>query len=323
LALRSTPAALVLAGLAFIFGFAKVVRAEPMAAASATAPAMNTCVKVGRFDVSVTELEDRLARVPLFQLSVFGSSAVEIRRAFVAQVLVPELLQIEKAEREKLTEDAFVRVRLSRAMGNAALRKHLKALPTRAQIAEAQVKTYYDAHISEYQSPEQILVHRISVATEAEAKTLIEEFKKSVTVKDFAKVARDKSLDKATYLRGGDLGFLTKDGSSEQGFPVDPEVFRAAATVKDGELVLQPVKEAQNFAVVWRRGSKPAVARTLKEADEEIRKKLVRADEERATKELLAKLRAEHVKGYDATGLASFDIELTADLPLRNTAQTP
>jgi peptidyl-prolyl cis-trans isomerase C len=51
----------------------------------------------------------------------------------------------------------------------------------------------------------------------------------------------------------------------------DPVLFAAAARVKDGEMVGEPVKEGDAFAVVWRRGTLPAVRRSVEEEASAIR----------------------------------------------------
>ena len=77
---------------------------------------------------------------------------------------------------------------------------------------------------------------------------------------------------------------------------VDPALFRAAQAVKDGQFVPEPVKEGEKFAVVWRRGSLPAKARTVEQERESMQNLLERRRADDAHAALVLKLRAEFVK---------------------------
>jgi peptidyl-prolyl cis-trans isomerase C len=77
---------------------------------------------------------------------------------------------------------------------------------------------------------------------------------------------------------------------------VDPALFRAAQTVKDGEFVPQPVKESDKFAVIWRRGSLPAKSRTVEQERESIQNLLERRRSDEAHAALAQKLRSELLK---------------------------
>jgi peptidyl-prolyl cis-trans isomerase C len=277
-------------------------------------------VRVGQWTQSVEQLSVALAKIPGFQLSLFGTTEAEVRRNYVDRIVVPEFLQIEKALRDKAEGDPFVRLRLRRALGNSALREEMKKVSTRDQVPKEQVEAEYKSRLNEFLSPERILVYRISVKTEAEANEILQKLEKGATFKEFGTLAREKSIDKATYLRSGELGFVSSDGKSEQGFPVDPEIFRAAKSVGDGEWVKKPIKEADNFAVVWRRGSKKAQAKMLADVEDELRSAIVYREEQSRTKAHIAELRKEHLKHLDATDLALFDIELSRDLKLLGTA---
>jgi peptidyl-prolyl cis-trans isomerase C len=112
------------------------------------------------------------------------------------------------------------------------------------------------------------------------------------TLARWNELAREHSVDRATALRGGNLGYLGPDGSSnEPSVRVEPALFAAAARVKDGEFVPEPVKEGEGFAAIWRRGTLPAVHRTVEEETTAIRQVLARKKIEEKTRSLLKDLR--------------------------------
>lgn len=265
--------------------------------------------KVGKRSITVGELEERLAEVPRFQLVEFGKTPAEIRATFLERILIREALLAEGAEADSLTKELPWSKEIDRVKSSAALRALRAQVPSAAEVPQAEVAQYYETNKSFYDSPERVHVQRILVATEADAKAAITALQKDLTLKAFADLAREKSLDKATNMRGGNLGFLGPDGASnEAGLKADPGLVAAAKTVKDGELVAKPVPEGPNFAVVWRRGTVAATKRTLDEVAPQIRDTLSRRKLEEAQKRHLDELVKAHVTARDDGPLSVFNV---------------
>jgi peptidyl-prolyl cis-trans isomerase C len=259
-------------------------------------------LKVGSRVVSVAELEDRLAEVPPFQAATFGASRDEIVKAFVDQVIVHDLLLGAGAEQRKLDQTLPTKQQLQRARSTATLRALRKGeLRSAATIPMADVAKYYEDNRSRFDSPERVNLWRILCKTREEADTVLAAAKRDLTIPKYNELARDHSIDKATNFRGGNLGFVSPDGSSnEAGVKVDPILVKAAASAKDGDLVPQPVPEGTGFAVIWRRTTVPATRRTLEEATAQIRTTLYRERTEAQEKKLIDELRAKHVRDVNA-----------------------
>ena len=133
--------------------------------------------------------------------------------------------------------------------------------------------------------------------------------KKDATVSNFNALAREHSIDKATNMRGGNLGFLSPDGTSnEPGLKVEVDVVKAVQKVKDGELVPEPVAEAGNFAVVWRRGTVAPSKRSIEDVTGQIKDTLFRERVDKATQKLLDDLRAKDVKDVNESLLAIVEV---------------
>jgi peptidyl-prolyl cis-trans isomerase C len=75
----------------------------------------------------------------------------------------------------------------------------------RVSVSSAEVRRYYQANPQEFEKPEQVRVRQIVVATEAEAKKVMEALQ---TRTDFAAVARAKSTAPEAEM-GGDLGYFS------------------------------------------------------------------------------------------------------------------
>jgi peptidyl-prolyl cis-trans isomerase C len=245
---------------------------------------------VGTTEITASALEQRLKSIPDFQLATFGKTPNEQKRNFLEQVVVKEVLLAEGAKAQKLDETPEARERAEAALRGA----RLNLLKEELAVTPGEVTAFYVENHDRFDSPERIAIYRILCLTREEAASVIVEAKRDTTLAHWNELARERSIDKATSLRGGNLGFLAADGtSSEPSVRVDPALFAAAARAKDGELVSEPVKEGYAFAVVWRRGTVPAMHHSIEEETTAIRQILVRKKLEDGTRALLKQLRAD------------------------------
>jgi peptidyl-prolyl cis-trans isomerase C len=247
--------------------------------------------------ITVGELEDRIAALPPFQRATFGADAAAVRRAFLQQVLVPEALESLGAQAEKLDQRQPTSYAVERARSQATVRAIRARIGPESAIPLEDVQRYYDANRARYDTPERYQIWRILCKTREEAQSVLESAKKDPTPKEFGDLAREHSIDKASNLRAGNLGFIAADGTSnEPGLRVDPAIVRAAQGVRDGEIVPAPVAEGENFAVVWRRGTIAANKRTVDQVAAQIRDTLWKARVKDETDKLVASLRAAKVR---------------------------
>jgi len=257
-------------------------------------------VRVGSFAVTVGELEDRLASVPPYQAVTFGATRDEIVRAYLDQVVVRELLLGSGAAKRRLAETLPAKQQLQRARSTATLRALRGGFKSPAAIPEADVTKFYEDNRARFEAPERVNLWRILCKTEDEANAVLAQAKRDLTIPKWNDLAREHSIDQATKYRGGNLGFVAADGTSnEAGVKVDPALVRATAAVKDGD-VAGPVAEGGAFAVVWRRTTVAATKRTLEEASGQIRTTMFRERTEAAEKKLIAELRAKKVRDVNA-----------------------
>jgi peptidyl-prolyl cis-trans isomerase C len=252
--------------------------------------------RVGPVSITAAELERRLRGLPRFQLATFGRTSDEIRRAYLQRVLVPEALYAAGAKARKLDETPALRDRIQdslRSVRMSALRAELLAT---GGVSQDDVTRYYESNRSRFDSPDRVAVWRILCKTKDEAAEVLAEARKSGGPDRWNQLAREHSTDEPTRLRGGNLGFLSPDGTSnEQGVKAEVAIVAAAAKLKDGEIAPEPIAEGAGFAVVWRRGSMPAVHRSLEQESVAIRQVLLRQKLEQGAKDLVKRLRESHV----------------------------
>jgi peptidyl-prolyl cis-trans isomerase C len=297
--------------LSAVDGSAATPDASPSDDAGEAARRAQPVAHVGPRVITVGELEDRIAAMPPFQRVTFGATPDAIRRKYLSDVLVPEVLLAAGAEAQKLADDDPTKLAVQRARSQAAVRAIRARIGPESAIPMAEVQKYYDDNRDRYDTPQRIQIWRILCKTEDDARAVLDLAKKDLTPKTFQDLARDRSLDKATNLRGGNVGFVNPDGTSnEPGLRIDPVVVRAAEGVRDGELVAAPVEEGEYFAVVWRRGTIPPNKRSVDDAAAQIRDAIWKARVKEETDKLVAGLRAARL-----TDLHD-DLLLTIDLPL-------
>jgi peptidyl-prolyl cis-trans isomerase C len=117
-------------------------------------------------------------------------------------------------------------------------------------------------------------------------------------------------------MRGGILGFVAEDGTTDvPQLAVDPVLFAAAAKVKDGDLVPEPVREGERFAAVWRRGTSPKVSRSLEDARAHIVFLLREERLQKRVADIVARARAETVKDENPALLEALPPDGPGDQP--------
>jgi peptidyl-prolyl cis-trans isomerase C len=265
--------------------------------------------------ISVGAVEDHLAAVSPFQRASLGASADAVRRRFLTDVLVPERLFALGAQAQKLATQPRPAYDIERALSSAALRAIRDRVGPAAAIPMEDVQRYYDENRARYDTPERYQIWRILCKTRDEAQSVLDQARRDPTPKTFGELAREHSLDKATYLREGNLGFVTPGGgSNEPGLRADPAVVRAAQGVHDGELVGAPVAEGEYFSVVWRRGTIPANRRAVDDVAASIRDTISKTRVKEGTDKLVAALRTAKLHDFDETPLDTLDVPaLTRD----------
>ncbi|RCX19811.1 foldase protein PrsA [Fontibacillus phaseoli] len=139
-----------------------------------------------------------------------------------------------------------------------------KLLEPQVEVTDEQIKQTFEDNKAYFDTPEQVRASVILVKTEAEANEIIKELNEG---KDFAELAKSKSLDEATKANGGDTDFFAR-GQMEEA------VENAAFKLAKDELS-SAVKTEGGYQVIKLTDRKEAHNATLEEKKEEIREGLV------------------------------------------------
>jgi len=300
------PAILLLLSASVVFG----ADAKPVA-------------QVGPAAISAEALTRRLAKIPGFQRAALGDTPEKLKRQVLDSWLVPELLYAQEAARLKLEQRPNVQGR-ERELLRQALDRDLRAqIAVSNPVTPADIQAYFEANRARFESPPRVHLWRILTDDEALAKKIISESKGVDGIQRWSQFARENSLDKATHLRNGDLGFVHADGNTDTPtLRVDPALFAAADKLSDGELLPEPLKLGSHFAVLWRRGSMKGSSRTLAQETSSIRQVLERQRVDSARTELLATLKGKYLSANNEALLETFAFT-PQGLPTRPAASAP
>lgn len=151
-----------------------------------------------------------------------------------------------------------------------ALRKQMyhqielrKILGPTIEVTDDKVKEYYEANKQYMETPLEVKASHILVATEDEAKAILQQLKDGA---DFAALAKEKSTDPGSKDNGGDLGFF---GSGVMA----PEFEEAAFALKAGDLS-DIVKTQFGYHIIKVTERKEATTPTYEEKKDELLEQL-------------------------------------------------
>lgn len=194
-------------------------------------------------------------------------------RKLFADQLVKVLALASEGHRRKLDENEAYRVQTSIQNANLLAGMTFDAIAKEAKIGDAELKTYYDTHKSDYEQVHafQILIRMqnspIAVKpgqkdlTDAEALAKAQEVrKKLVDGADFSTLALAESDDPQSQAKGGDLGTF------KRGHMV-PAAEEVAFSMKPGE-ISQPIKSVLGYHVI--KLESKSMTKTFEEAKPEL-----------------------------------------------------
>jgi parvulin-like peptidyl-prolyl isomerase len=167
------------------------------------------------------------------------------------------------------------------------------------------VKAVYEARKADLQVPAQIRLAQIYLAipkdapkdAQESARTKIDEISKAAKSGDFAAVARERSEERETASRGGEVGWLAET-------QIQPEIRSKVASLPKGS-VTEPIRLADGWYVVKVLEVRDAHTASLEEVKPQL-VRLLRSERARANRDaFLAKLQQQSPIALDELRLSS------------------
>ncbi len=222
-------------------------------------------------------LPARLQQVPFEQLY----------RPLLEHAIAIRLLSAE-GRKAKLHESEAVKKRIRYIEGQYVYEAYVEKIVAE-RATEAKLKEAYEAFVKDFKGEEEVRASHILVKTEQEAKDIIAQLEKGA---DFAKLAKEKSIDPTKDRNSGDLGFFSKEQMVK-------EFAEAAFALKKGETAKVPVKTQFGWHVIRVTDRRAGAPPKFDEVKEQLRQKLA----ETIAQEEIAKLRgAAKIQRFDAKG---------------------
>jgi peptidyl-prolyl cis-trans isomerase C len=242
--------------------------------------------------ITIGDLEEEIAQQSPMMRERFLKP--EQRQLLLEKMIRMELLARE-ADRRGYDQDPDVIEAVKQNAVQTMIREQIDGQLTLESIPSEDLRKYYDENITQFVRPETRRVNHILVATREEAQQLIKQLQ-SAELKEFRKVARERSLDQSTKMRAGDLGYFDKQGKSDDTNASRPQIEEAIvkaafSLAKVGDLSAKPIKVQGGFSVVMLAGQKPGISHSIKEAEPTIRKRLWRATREEKMRAFVTQLR--------------------------------
>ncbi len=182
------------------------------------------------------------------------------------KMLINTRLVVAAANGQNLRDDPEFQEKLKQTEDSILLDVYLTRA-VKAGLSEEAIKKQYQKYLEKYvadhPAQDEVRASHILVATEAEAKALIEKLKGGA---NFAKLAKENSTDPAA-AQGGDLGFFTRDA-------MVPAFAEAAFAGTPGKVIETPVHTEFGWHVIRVEERRKAAPPTLEEVRGDVQNEL-------------------------------------------------
>jgi len=282
--------------------------------------------KIDDLTITLGELQERINRQSPYIRARYTS--LEQKKEFLDSLIRFEVLAKE-AYKRGLDKDPEVVRTMKQVMIQKLMRDEFDAKITAETVADADMKTYYDANVAEYVKPEEVRVSAIIIKNRAQATRAAADARGEAgkTNKGFRDLVNRYSQDEDSKLRGGDLRYFD---ASTKDVPA-PVVKAAFALLNTGDV--SPVVDAGNgtWYVLKQTGRRKAMTKSFEDAKPAIRNKLFRDKRMTAQKDFVDGLKTHAKIEINDANLAKVRIDLSQatddghgkDLPALPMAPSP
>ncbi|HYY53410.1 MAG TPA: peptidyl-prolyl cis-trans isomerase [Myxococcales bacterium] len=238
--------------------------------------------EVGDEKITAEEVRQRLNETSPFLRARY--STMERKKEFLENMVRNELLA-QEAVRQGYDKSPTVREQAKRAMIQELIKHQLDSKLSGADIADDELKRFYDAHLDDFVKPERARVFHILLPAK-DAKERAEARKKAAAllkdidarekkgeVNAFQSVAMKESKDPLSAPMGGDLRFLSRD---ELAKAYNTELANAAFELKNPGDKAGPLDTPAGVELVKLQVKTVPVNRTFDESKEPIRQRMAR-----------------------------------------------
>lgn len=282
--------------------------------------AAKVLAKVGDHTITLGDYAAALEHMDNFDRLRYQSP--ERRKELLTEMINVELLARE-AQLKGYDKDPATQQEVRAILRDAMLKEARKGAPAPADVPEADVRAFFEAHKAEYRDPERRRASVIVLGTEAAASGVLEQAKKTVgaaSATQWGEIVRARSIDpqaKANVPTDlvGDMGMVSPPGDTRGENTRIPEPVRVGLfeVAKVHDVLGRVIADGGRYYVVRLTQKTEAHERTYPEAERAIRVKLAQDKIRAKEDELLAQLRAKYPVSVDDKVLANVRVDVGPD----------
>jgi parvulin-like peptidyl-prolyl isomerase len=242
----------------------------------------------------------------------------ERRKELLAE-MIDVMLLADEARSRGYDKDPMTQQEIREVLRDSMLSRAREGVPGPNDVADEEVRAYYEAHASDFKDPERRRVSAIVLGSEAAARALLDMAARA-TPAQWGELVRSRSIDpqaRGSNVPGdlaGDLGFVAPPGAGQRDQGENPRVpaeVRAAVfeIASVGAVLPRPVKAGDRFYLVRLASKTDPHERSLQEAERMIRVKLSQEKAHAAEARLLDELRGQFPVRIDEDALSQVKVE--------------
>lgn len=248
--------------------------------------------KIGSVTITVGDIEDKVAaRSPYARKRLTSPDTLRA----LADAQVENELFYQGAKKLGYADDPEVQKFVDQTAMKIFVRREFEETVTPDEVPQEQVDKYYREHPDEFRRPEMRRARHILVGSKAEAEEVLKILR--TEAETFRAVAKNRSLDTETNVRGGDLLYFTAEGEvvgKEAEVRIDATLAKSAFSLEKAGDIAGPLDLGDGkWSVLELTGIRPERVKDLERAAPMIRRKLWREEREGALEALVTKLRVE------------------------------
>ena len=210
-------------------------------------PAKRVLVKVGNLVITQQEFEIQfrtaMERFPADKKNMFINP--HGRKQFL-DMLVDQKVWVNWALEEGLDKTQETQLLVNMSRDQILVRKTVDGIVSKAASTETEVRKFYDENTERFKGPAKAKVRHIFLSDSTEAKRVLAQLKAGA---DFAKLAKEKSKDKTTADKGGDVGLLIQGVALPAPVGGFPELEMAIFSLKSGGLS-DVIKTSNGYQII-------------------------------------------------------------------------
>ena len=270
--------------------------------------------KVGDETITLGDYAAALEHMDQFDRLRYQSK--ERRKELLDEMITVKLLAKE-ATAKGYDKDPVAQQEVRAILRDSMLAEARKNAPVPADVPEADVRAWFDAHRAEYKDPERRRLSVVVLRDEASARDALATAKKAASGTQWGELVRAKSVDSQARANvpvdlAGDLGIVSPPGDPRGANTRVPDEVRAAAfeiTELNG-IADKAVASGGKYYVVRLTQKIPAHERAYEEAERSIRVKLAQDKLRAKEDELIAELRRSVKVEIDESALGTVKVDM-------------